>query len=269
MSTTIYDSIKKQVATDTRWCSEFELSDRKNYLFYTDDHSFDKIADDESFVMLIAGDGLLVAKWKEWWANSLDFDEKPKTDNNGVTAVSLLIIDKENNEVGLQFGPAISAHCEDTGKALAISIGSGSRYAIDCWNFNKCAITAILTASDHDFYTGDSIKYLSFSDSNTESNVQNNDYNYDSFLDTMFQRGYLMNITSRKSGNDPGEPNGSGGSGTPLTIDQKKEIKGYFAQSRINGSTAIPRKMDYVWTDKEDTKLVSTIKKIKATRKNN
>jgi len=99
LTTTIYDTINKKVASDTRWSVKVILSDKNEYFVYVDDSDFDKIADRENSVLVLAGNGKLIAKWKEWWYTSLDTDNLPETNIDGENVVNLMIVDKSNNKI--------------------------------------------------------------------------------------------------------------------------------------------------------------------------
>ena len=143
MTTTIYDTINKQVASDTRWSAKVTLSDGNDYFVYVDDSGFDKIADRENTVLVLAGNGPLIAKWKEWWHTSLDTNNLPETDINGENVVNLMIVDKSNNKILFDAGQKKALFCELSSVMLSVFAGSGDIHAASCWSLNRCVNTAI------------------------------------------------------------------------------------------------------------------------------
>lgn len=253
MTTTIYDTVSKQVASDTRWSSKVTLSDGNDYFVYVDDSGFDKIADRENTVLVLAGNGPLIAKWKEWWYTSLDTNNLPETDIDGENVVNLMIVDKSNNEILFDAGQKKALFCELSSVMLSVFAGSGDIHAASCWSLNRCVNTAIVSASMLDYSTSSVVRYVDFTNGN--SNISKMDYNYSSIVNAIMDRGFIMNLSESTAANDVG---------TPLNQHQiKDEINTLFTNGNAVASAPVPGMSTFKWSDKNKEKLVSAINKVK------
>ncbi len=253
MTTTIYDTVNKLVASDTRWSAKIKLSDGNNYFIYVDDSPFEKIADRENSVLVLAGDGKLIAKWKEWWYTSLDTDNLPETNVNGENVVNLMIIDKKNNKALFDAGEKKVVFCKDSNSILSVFAGSGDIPAANCWYQNRCVKTAIETASDVDYPTSNVVRYVDFESGN--SNITEMNYNYRSIVDAILNRGFIMNLSESKAANDVG---------TPLNQhDIKEEVTNLFATGKAVASAPVPGMSTFKWTAENKEKLISAIDKVR------
>ncbi|WP_138557919.1 hypothetical protein [Pseudoalteromonas sp. S4389] len=254
MTTTIYDIYNKRVASDTRWSAKARLSDGNVYFFYTDIAKFEKIANLENAVLILAGNGQLIAQWKDWWFNSLDTSKLPETkDSSGKEAISLLIIDKKNNEVLFDAGHKYLCFCKETDEVISVFSGSGNLYAAQCWNLNRCTDLAIKTASTLDLHTSDIVKYVCFESDDNNVSVPNNDYN--TIVDSMLTEGYFMELNIETAANDIGEPL------------SKSKIHDEIAKQLFNGdvvaSAPAPGLSNFKWDEKNKSKFEAAIKKVK------
>ncbi|MEI8602254.1 hypothetical protein P4S55_16110 [Shewanella sp. PP-Sp27a-2] len=205
MTTTVYDLINKTVASDTRWSAQLTLSDGNNYIVYVDDSDFEKIADRESAVLVLAGLGTLIAQWKEWWYNSLDENCCPPVeDASGNTAVSLMIIDKSSGQIIFDAGQKKAMFCKFTSNMLSVFAGSGDIHAASCWHNNRCAKTAITSASNLDFFTSPIVRFVDFASGQT--NLTSMCYNYKEIMDAMLRGGFVMDMSKSPAANDEGVP---------------------------------------------------------------
>lgn len=253
MTTTIYDKLNKQVASDTRWSSRMTLSDGNQYLVYVDSCSFEKIANKPNTVLVLAGNGQLIAAWKEWWYNSMDTKNLPPTDIDGKNAVNLMIVDKVNNDVLFDAGQKKAVFCTDTSSVLSVFAGSGDVHAASCWYANRCVKTAITTASNKDYFTSDIVKYVDFTSG--KSNLGTPDYNYGSIVTEMLDRGLIMNMTNSTAANDVG---------TPLNQHQiQQEVTNLFASGTAVASAPVPGISEFKWNDQNKAKLAIAIEKVK------
>ncbi|QQX78532.1 hypothetical protein JK628_13170 [Shewanella sp. KX20019] len=254
MTTTVYDLESKKVASDTRWSIRTELSDGHEYIIYVDDCLFEKIADRESAVMVLAGQGNLIAQWKDWWYNSLDESNIPPVqDEKGVTAVSLMIIDKVTNSVLFDAGQKKALFCKFTSKMLSVFAGSGDLYAATCWDANRCSLTAVVSASKADYFTGPVTKYVSFESG--ESNLTGTCYDYKEIVEAILRGGYVMDLSKRPAANDVG---------VPLNTHQiQTEITDLIASGRVVASAPVPGLSSFEWNEEHKTKFTKAIQKVK------
>ncbi|MCX2257831.1 hypothetical protein LVU85_18105, partial [Escherichia coli] len=98
MTTTVYDRVNALVATDSRWSVDLSPHGYDGHILYIDDTGFGKLAPRNDFVMLLAGDGLLIQLWKHWWRGDLSQQEPPVVLPTG-QSVNLHIVKKSTNEV--------------------------------------------------------------------------------------------------------------------------------------------------------------------------
>lgn len=253
MTTTIYDIVNKQVASDTRWSAKVTLSDGNDYFVYVDDSGFDKIADRENTVLVLAGNGPLIAKWKEWWYTSLDTSNLPETDIDGENVVNLMIVDKSNNKVLFDAGEKKALFCELSSLMLSVFAGSGDIHAASCWSLNRCVNTAIESASVLDYFTSSVVRYVDFTNGNT--NISKMDYNYSSIVNAIMDRGFIMNLSESTAANDVG---------TPLNQHQiKEEINALFTTGNAVASAPVPGMSTFKWSNKNKEKLITAINKVK------
>lgn len=253
MTTTIYDKFNKQVASDTRWSARVTLSDGEQYLVYVDTCSFEKIADKKNTALVLAGNGELIAQWKDWWYNSMDTTNLPPTDVNGKNEVNLMIVDKVNNDVLFDAGQKKAIFCTDSNSVLSVFAGSGDIHAASCWHVNRCVQTAITTASNKDYYTSDIVKYVDFTTG--KSNLGVPDYNYDSIVTEMLDKGFIMNMAYSTAANDVG---------TPLSQHQiQQEVKDLFANGKAVASAPVPGISEFKWNEANKQKLISAIDRVK------
>jgi hypothetical protein len=253
VTTTIYDRFNKQIASDTRWSARLTLSDKNTYLVYVDTCSFEKIADKENTALVLAGNGQLIAEWKDWWYNSMDTNNLPVTDVAGQNEVNLMIIDKINNEILFDAGQKKAIFCTDTSTALSIFAGSGDVHAASCWHANRCVQTAITTASEKDYFTSNVIKYVDFTTG--QSNLGKPDCSYANIISEMLDKGFIMNMTNSTAANDVG---------TPISQHQiNEEVKELLASGKAVASAPVPGLSEFKWNDANKQKLINAIDRVK------
>ncbi|MFV7666891.1 hypothetical protein [Shewanella algae] len=255
MTTIIYDKYNKAVASDTRWSCEAEFSDGRKYFFYVDDSDFEKIADRDTAVLILAGQGDLIAKWKDWWHNSLDENNLPPIENaNGMTAVSLMIINKTTNEVIFDAGQKKLLYCMQTNNLMSVFAGSGDLWAAHCWNTNRDYVSAVITASNNDLYTSPIVKFVDFG--NGTKNVAKCCFQYNEISNAMLRRGYFMDISN-------GQP-AANDVGTPLTSEQlRTELSSKLANGSIVASAPVPGLSNFKWTDEHKARFQRAIQQVK------
>jgi hypothetical protein len=195
----------------------------------------------------------LIAKWKEWWYTSLDTNNLPETDIDGENVVNLMIVDKSNNKVLFDAGEKKALFCELSSVMLSVFAGSGDIHAASCWSLNRCVNTAIESASMLDYFTSSVVRYVDFTNGN--SNISKMDYNYSSIVNAIMDRGFIMNLSESTAANDVG---------TPLNQHQiKDEINTLFTTGNAVASAPVPGMSTFKWSDKNKEKLVSAINKVK------
>lgn len=254
MTTTIYDIYNKRVTSDTRWSAKANLSDGKIYFFYTDVAKFEKIADLKNAVLILAGDGHLIAKWKYWWFNSLDTKNLPETkDQAGREAISLLIIDKKNNEVLFDAGHKYLWFCKDTDQIISVFSGSGNLHAAKCWDVNRCSDQAIRTAAQLDLCTSDIVKYVCFESG--DNNIATPNYDYNTIVDSMLTEGYFMEYNADTAANDVGLP--------LSTSAVHDEISKQLLQGKVVASAPAPGLSTFKWDAEQKSKFDAAINKVK------
>jgi hypothetical protein len=254
MTTTVYDLLSKSVASDTRWSASIILSDGVSYFVYIDDCSFEKIANRDNAVLVLAGCGKLIAEWKNWWYNSLDTDCIPNVeDASGQTAVSLMIIDKVSGVILFDAGQKKALYCKYTSQMLSVFAGSGDLYAASCWDVNRCPKKAIVSASNSDFFTSQIVKYVDFDSGKT--NLLAPSYDYNEIVDAMLRRGFVMDMSKRPAANDVG---------VALSQNQiRDEVANLFASGKVTASAPVPGLSSFKWNDDYKQKFNSAINKVK------
>lgn len=196
MTTTVFDRHSLLVTSDTRWSAEVELSDGKNLLF-VDDTGFNKIVSRPGAAMVLAGNGRMIAALKSWWGSI----EPPSIATitpliqNG-PPVTFMIVSIEG-DILFDVGHKL-AYTEVTNNATyvwAVFFGSGGEHAANCWHVNRCASTAVVSASQKDPCTSADVKHLNFKNSNNNLNDETN--NYQTVETALSERGLLMRLNDR------------------------------------------------------------------------
>ncbi|HCV75656.1 hypothetical protein [Pseudomonas oryzihabitans] len=146
------------IASDTRWSCDIEGFD--GHIAYVDDANFDKIALRPTHALVFAGDGELIAGWKEWFSRqTMDFTNLPKVNRlipgtNRMESMVVSLVKRETCQVMFTVG-RFTSHGED-----ARFTGSGAEFAKDCYAVNRCGRKSITTAGNQDPYTGRDIKFV-------------------------------------------------------------------------------------------------------------
>ncbi|WP_421180358.1 hypothetical protein [Aeromonas enteropelogenes] len=194
MTTTIYDTKKMLIASDSRWSASVALSDGQHLLF-VDDTKFHKLADRTGAVLVLAGDGELISSWKEWWISSdgLDPDEIPAVSIGGVRVISVMIVSKLDGEVLFDAGPKSALVVPgDRPIYLAIFSGSGSNFASMEWQSSECPYAALDAAKRHDPCSGGGTMYVEMVGSN--HNLHDESFDFSTVTNALLQRGFLMKL---------------------------------------------------------------------------
>ncbi|GFD81043.1 hypothetical protein KUL118_39050 [Tenacibaculum sp. KUL118] len=247
MTTTIYDRFNRLVLTDTRWSAPVNIGGTI-YLVFVDDCDFEKIANRDNAVMILAGDGQLIARWKQWWFESLDPDDLPETEVNGQNGISLIVIDKVNNEVIHDCGLKIAYKCVETSDLKAAFTGSGGKAAAESWIVTQCSRTALTAAAEQDPFTSNIHKYVDFNSGKT--NVKDPVYDYTCITDSIIHGGYIMTLNDKEILKL---------SESPLA----ETIKLAFASGDLAASAPSPSVTDTEWTPEKKDSLRAAIRKVR------
>ncbi|MFQ9379138.1 MAG: hypothetical protein ACLR31_03710 [Escherichia coli] len=137
MTTTVYDRVNALVATDSRWSVDLSPHGYDGHILYIDDTGFGKLAPRNDFVMLLAGDGLLIQLWKHWWRGDLSQQEPPVVLPTG-QSVNLHIVKKSTNEVIFDKGQKLVVKNNETEELFKLSL-----QAQDAVLLRKTGCTAI------------------------------------------------------------------------------------------------------------------------------
>lgn len=250
MTTTVYDRINKQVACDSRWSVDLITCGYAGHVLYVDDTGFDKIADRGDFAMVVAGDGGLIQRWKEWWgAPSLEQMHPPVVLPSG-QCISLYIVQKSKNTVIFDKGHKFAAYNADTNEVEAVFSGSGGNHAANDWISSHNAKNAVEFAKVNDFYTGGAVKYVEF-DTNSH-NLQNGSMNFDVVVDAILRKGLIMDTKNPHLEH------------VPITNEEVAHVR----QMVINGSItpcAPTGKNTVDWDETSKSRLEDAIKYIQHT----
>lgn len=174
MTTNVLDLRNGMAASDSRWSVN-----AADVLLFVDDVGFEKIAEQNRFVFLYAGNSLLIQKWKDYVESGGQTD-KP-TDDEMDDLIAITITDMETGNV-------IFERTQSIPLPEARFAGSGAFPAMQCWLLNGCAKRAVSSAIATDSYSGGQIKYYSFDgDNNVTGNKR-----VDAILKEMTTRGMIM-----------------------------------------------------------------------------
>ncbi|MDO6718829.1 hypothetical protein Q4575_05415 [Psychrosphaera sp. 1_MG-2023] len=252
MTTTVCDLENGIITADTRWSAIFPLNDGNELILYCDDTTFDKICIVGKAALLTAGDGTLIAKWKEWWMNDRNPTTRPITDNAlGENAVNLAIVDLVNNDVIFDAGQKNALFCLQTNVIKAFAAGSGGIHAASHLLNTGCAISAVKEASKEDYYTGSEVKFLNFD--TTQNNLEPATYDYGKIVNGLIKRGRVMT----KQANTPTDV-GLKVQDHPLYSDMKKALK----TGQAIASAPVPGLSRFKWTNDTEKKFTEAMDRV-------
>ena len=260
MTTTVCDLLNRIITADTRWsCGsqcELMLSDGNYYFIYCDDTGFDKISVVGNSALVTAGNGPLIALWKQWWVGDADPAKKPPTDLNGQNVVNLAIIDLKNNQVIFDAGQKQALFCTKTDVIQAFTSGSGGTHAAHHLMSHGCAKSAIRFASNLDFCTSDIVSYACYRTNTNNLNQSNN--SYDMILEGITKRGYMMALNTSKPSDKGCEV-----AKHPLA----HEVAQLFKSGQAVASAPVPGISNFKWTQETDTKFEAAMKLVHSLRR--
>ena len=251
MTTTIYDVEAKLVCSDSRWSTFIAQEDGSTSILYIDNTNFDKVANIETAVLLLAGDAELIAQWKRWWHE--DAQNKvphPELNLGPDRNIVLTIISKPTNQILFDAGPKLTYYCYDEERNLAVFAGSGSKFAADHWGPVRCAIRSVEEAAENDPCTGGNVKFVEF-DSNI-NNLSEPCYDKDEILKNIMDKGMIMEINTLQ--------NGQNKIAIPLADHPNKDmIKNMVATGQVHAGAPTGNSTPYEWTSERKDKLQQAI----------
>jgi hypothetical protein len=190
MTTNVYDGNVGVVATDSRWSHTFG-----RWLIYVDDVPFEKIEVYRGAALVFAGKGRVIQRWKDWLATAPkaeDMDKRPSADG-----ISVCVIDTGARAV-------LFHERQDIARDGAYFAGSGARFAFGCWSANRDAKRSVVTATVTDPATGGEVKFLEcVSGVHNLRQVPANRVTIDTVDRAVFERGMVMDISTKRSGAPP------------------------------------------------------------------
>lgn len=174
MTTNVLDLRNDTASTDSRW--SISIDDK---IIFVDDSGFDKILEKNRFLLVFAGNSVLIQQFKDWAKSDGEIARPTDEEIDGEVAITITDMDS-----GLVVFEATQKHpLEDARFA-----GTGATYAMMCWNANQCAKTAVSTAIQFDAYSGGEVKYYHFSGDNNISP----DGRSDDIVMAILERGAVM-----------------------------------------------------------------------------
>ncbi|MDR6524581.1 hypothetical protein J2789_007297 [Variovorax paradoxus] len=187
MTTNVYDGAAGMLTTDSRWSVTYG-----KYVVYVDDARFEKLECFGDTVFMFAGKGAAIQQWKTWIRSSPgDDSQMPPHDG-----MSVCVVDANTNTV------LFSAR-QDIVKEGAYFTGSGSIHAATCWTTNRCALRAIETAKERDFYTGGEVKFFNTKTRENNLYAPTNEVTMDMVRHAINERGVVMELATNKGLSPP------------------------------------------------------------------
>lgn len=153
MTTNVYDYATGVLASDSRWSIETP----SNSIIYVDDSGYDKVDVVGDTAYLFAGAVPVIHIWKMYLRSRQQGDKtlaRPSMEGMAMLAVAL-----KSGDVVHGYGQDIFP--SEDGKILSSFAGTGAYSAHKCWLKNKSAITAVITATTQDRFSGLPHKYCS------------------------------------------------------------------------------------------------------------
>lgn len=201
MTTNVYDATVGLLTSDSRWS---RLTGE--WLIYVDDTGYDKIVFDHKLAFLFAGDLPNIDVWKQWINNGRKGN--PPIEHLG--RMSVIQIDTKTAKVVFMSHPSFPK--TSFGTALrAVFAGTGGVHAKACWDANKCAKQAVVTAIGQDIQSGGEVKHLECA--NRQHNLTAAKFSQLHVTEQAKTKGFIMNINSNQApikvqdaANDPSNP---------------------------------------------------------------
>jgi hypothetical protein len=188
MTTNVICRPFKLLASDSRWSTP--MPGHPGFVAFVDECGFDKIALRPTHALVFAGDGELIAGWKDWFSKpSMDFSNLPRTSRiipgtNIEESMVVSLVRRATADVSFTVGRFVS-HGED-----ARFTGSGAEFAKDCYAVNKCGKTSIGSAKTRDVFTGGDVKFVELESGSNNLNMTQ--ATFQELLSAINQRGFVM-----------------------------------------------------------------------------
>lgn len=253
MTTTVYDCDNKLAACDTRWSANVNI-DGIDHIIHVDDTGFNKIVSRKGGIIICAGDGKTIEKIKKWWSEKvLIAEDMPDLEEAGRFSVSLLMV-ASNGDIVHDSGLKQVLYDYEKDHKHAIFLGSGAKSAANFFINCGCAISAVEGAKSLDPWSGGEVKYINLN--TLEHNIDDENLNYNSLLESMGERGVIMKV------NDMYVANSSGAESMKLSDHpQADKIKSFLANGSVKAYTPVGG--DKVeWTKEENDQIKSAAAKI-------
>ncbi|PYD36437.1 hypothetical protein CT690_24185 [Serratia plymuthica] len=250
MTTTVYDRVNRLIATDSRWSRNLDEFGYLGHVAYVDDSGFGKMATRDDHVLTLAGNGLLIQHWKEWWAGDLGVPRPPIL-INGEEAISLHIVKISTNSIIFEIGEKLAAqNVDDDGNKVinAVFAGSGAIHAGGVWLKTGCARTAIEAAKVGDICTGGNVRYVDFNSG--QQDIESEKHLISDVAEALLQKGMIMDTNNPLS-----QP-------VPITEQEVAHIRQLIANGGITPCAPTGGKA-VVWDTKSIARLDAAIDSIR------
>lgn len=250
MTTTVYDRVNRLVATDSRWSRGLDDLGYPGHVAYVDDTGFGKMAVREDHVLTLAGNGLLIQHWKEWWSTDLN-EPRPPILINGQEAITLHIVKISTNSIIFDIGEMLAAQfIDDNGSIItnAVFAGTGAPYAGGTWQKTGCARTSIEAAKLSDIRTGGDVRFVDFNSGS--SNLETSKHLISDVAEALLQKGMIMDTNNLLS-----QP-------VPITENEVAHIRQLIANGDITPCAPTGGK-PVNWNEKALTRLDAAIESIR------
>jgi len=245
MTTNVYDVAAGLLTSDSRWSA-----DEGEWIVYVDDTGFDKIIADAQLAFLFAGNILNIAEWKGW-VKSGRLQPAPLDRLDGT---SLIMVEIATGSV--VFGTDYLLVSRYDAMPSAWYSGTGAPHAKDCWEVNRCAMTAVASATKVDKYSGGTTSH--FNRNSRASNVTNSAA-VESVLVQMRERGIMKNnngaefmisdVIAADAANDPA---------SKQIDDVAKRLAQKVMQGNVTLSAPFPG-IDQPWTNEKKSELARVL----------
>jgi hypothetical protein len=245
MTTNVYDITAGLLTSDSRWSCELE----NDWIAYVDNTWCNKIIFDDEVAMLFAGDIDIIELWKCWFANGRKGEHPQEIDSFSGDSISAIGIDIKDGSIAFESDYVLKSFASDS-SVVAIYSGTGGSYAKDCWQENKCARTAVRTATYADIFSGGDVLHFcrNTKDTNIIKSIPSEDVHV-----LMKERGYMQkNIGSqavliKDAANDFSNP-------------ERQTLANKVLSGKVKLSAPFPG-MGQPWTNEKKSELNAFIKK--------
>ncbi|EGR6730032.1 hypothetical protein OYQ83_002154 [Salmonella enterica] len=209
-------------------------------MLYVDNTGFGKLLQNENFIIVLAGNGVLIERWKNWFKSDIS---KPFPDvETGDAFLQVAIINKDRNE--LIFSSGVHLPISEHRELKALFSGSGRKYAARRWRERRCAKESVSAAIAADCYTGGEVRFIDFNHGGL-LNIEDTVNTIKEVNQTLLKRGLIMDM------NNPGRKH------RPLTNEEVESIRNLVANGDITPSA--PTLQSSPWTTEKRQQLNDAI----------